>query len=81
MLELYYTLFDKCCDVDSFEEPEVNTDFLYLALAHYNFYDYIRPSKKAKLAALREHDCVVYFKADDATSSSIDFVAKNRKSQ
>ena len=81
MLELFYTLFDKYWDVDSFEEPEVNTDSLYLALAHEDLYNYIRPSKKAELAALREHDCVVYFKADDATNFSIDFVAKNRKAQ
>ena len=81
MLELYYIVFDKCCDVDSIEELEVNTDSIYLDLAHDNLYDYIRPSKKAELAALREHNCVVYFKSDDVKTSSIDFVAINRKAQ
>ena len=42
----------------------MDTDFLYLALAHDNWYDYIRPSKKAEGEALREHDCDDSFKAD-----------------
>ena len=33
MLELYYTFFDKFCDVSQFEELEMHTDSLYLALA------------------------------------------------
>ena len=33
MLELYYNFFDKFCDVDTFEELEMDTDSLYLALA------------------------------------------------
>ena len=47
MLELYYNFFDKFCDVDTFEELEMDTDSLYLALAHDNLYNCIRPSKKA----------------------------------
>ena len=47
MLELYYNFFDKFCDIDTFEELEMDTDSLYLALAHDNLYDCIRPSKKA----------------------------------
>ena len=64
MLELYYIFFDKFCDVDTFEELEMDTDSLYLALAHDNLYDCIRPSKKADWETLREHDCDDSFKAD-----------------
>ena len=64
MLELYYTFFDKFCDVDTFEELEMDTDSLYLALAHDILHDCIRPSKKAEWEALREHNCDDSFKAD-----------------
>ena len=64
MLELYYNFFDKFCDVDTFEWLEIETDSLYLALAHDKLYDCIRPSKKAECEALREHDCADSFKAD-----------------
>ena len=33
MLEIYYNFFDKFCDVNKFEELEMDTDSLYLALA------------------------------------------------
>ena len=33
MLELYYNFFTKLCDVNKFEELEMDTDSLYLALA------------------------------------------------
>ena len=33
MLEPYYNFFDKFCDVNEFEELEMDTDTLYLALA------------------------------------------------
>ena len=52
MLELYYYFFDKFCDVDKFEELEMDTDFLYLAPAHRNLYDCIRPFKKEEWEAL-----------------------------
>ena len=64
MLELYYNFFDKFCDVNTFEELEMDTDSLYLALAHNNSYDCILPSKKSEWEALREHDCDDSFKAD-----------------
>ena len=33
MLELYYNFFTRSCDVNKFEELEMDTDSLYLALA------------------------------------------------
>ena len=32
MLELYYNIFDKYCDVTRYEELDMDTDSLYLAL-------------------------------------------------
>ena len=51
MLELYYNFFDRFCNVDKFEELEMDTDSLYLALAHENLYDCIRPAKKQEWEA------------------------------
>ena len=45
MLELYYNFFYKFCDVNNFEELEMDTDSLYLALAEENLYDCIQPEK------------------------------------
>ena len=47
MLELYYNFFDEFCDVNKFEELELDTDSLYLALTEENFYDCIKPDKRA----------------------------------
>ena len=63
MLELYYNFFDRFCDVNKFE-LEMDTDSLYLALAHENLYDCIRPAKKQEWEALRQQDCDDYFQAD-----------------
>ena len=46
MLELYYNFFDKICDVQKFEELEMDTDSLYLALAHENLYDSNKPEMR-----------------------------------
>ena len=46
MLELYYNFFDKYCDLTKFEELEMDTDSLYLALSEHNLYDFIRPAMK-----------------------------------
>ena len=64
MLELYYNFFDKFCDVNKFEELEMDTDSLYLALAEENLYDCIQPDKRAAWEKMRESDCRDSFKAD-----------------
>ena len=46
MLELYYNFFDRLCDVNKFEELEVDTDSLTLALAEEKLYDCIQPEKR-----------------------------------
>ena len=48
MLELYYNFFTRFCDVNKFEELEMDTDSLYLALAEKELEDCIRPEMKAE---------------------------------
>ena len=64
MLELYYNFFNEFCDVNKFEELEMDTDSLYLALAEENLYDCIKPDKRAAWEKMRENDCRDSFKAD-----------------
>ena len=55
MLELYYNLFTKFCDTDKYEEMEMETDSLYLALAEEkckNVYE-VRKSKSGSCYAAK----------------------------
>ena len=64
MLELYYNFLTKFCDVNKFEELEMDTDSLYLALAEKELEDCIRPAMRAEWQTLRSNDCVDSFTAD-----------------
>ena len=64
MLELYYNFFHKYCDENKFEELEMDTDSLYLALAEDNLDDCILPEKKAQWTLIRRNDCRDDFIAD-----------------
>ena len=64
MLELYYNLFTKLCDVNNFEELEMATDSSYLALAEKELEDCIRPEMRAEWQRLRSNDCVDSVTAD-----------------
>ena len=46
-----------------FEELEMDTDSIYLALAH-NLYECFRPAKKEERETLREKDCEDSFRAN-----------------
>ena len=48
ILELYYHFFTKLYDVNKFEELEMDTDSLYLALGEKELEDCIRPEMKAE---------------------------------
>ena len=45
MLELYYNFFKKFCNTDKYEELEMDTDSLYLALSKENWENVILPKK------------------------------------
>ena len=64
MLELYYNFFTRFCNVNKFEELEMDTDSLYLALAEKEQEDCIRPEMKAEWEKLRSDDCVDSFPSD-----------------
>ena len=64
MLELYYNIFTRFCDINQFEELEMDTDSLYLALAEKELEDCIRPEMRAEWQRLRSNDCVDSFTAD-----------------
>ena len=53
MLELYYNFFTRFCDVNKFEELEMDTDSLYLALAEKEIEDCIRAEMRVEWQRLR----------------------------
>ena len=64
MLELYYNFFKKFCDTEKYEELEMDTDYLYLALSEENLEDVILPEKRAEWYQLRSRDCTDSFTAN-----------------
>ena len=64
MLKLYYNFFTRFCDVNKFEELEMDTDSLYVALAEKELEDCIRPEMRAEWQRLRSNDCVDSFTAE-----------------
>ena len=63
ILELYYNFFKKFCDTDKYEELEMDTDCLSLALSEENLEDVILPEKRAEWEQLRSKDCSDNFTA------------------
>ena len=55
LLELYYNFFNKFCDVNKFEELEMDADSLYLALAGEEPEDCIRSEMRAECQRLRSN--------------------------
>ena len=64
MLELYYNFFERFCDVNKFEELEMDTDSLYLALSEKELYDCIREESENEWGLLRTEDCKDDFTAN-----------------
>ena len=64
MLELYYDFFTRFCDVNKFEDLEMDTDSLYLALAEKELENCKRLEMRAEWQRLRSNDCVDSFTAD-----------------
>ena len=68
MLELYYNFFSRFCDLNKFEELEMDTDSLYLTLAEKQLEDSIRPEMRAEWQRLHSNDCVDSCSADAVAS-------------
>ena len=67
ILELYYNFFRKFCDTEKYEELEIDTDSLYLALSEKNLEDIILPEKRNEweaIRSLRSQDCTDSFTAN-----------------
>ena len=64
MLELYYNSFKNFCDTAKYEELEMDTDSLYLALSEKNLEDVILPEKRAEWDHSRSEDCTDNFTAN-----------------
>ena len=64
MLELYYNFFKKFCDTEKYEELEMDTDSLYLALSEENLEDIVFPEKRNEWEAICSRDCTDSFTAN-----------------
>ena len=64
LLELYYNCVKKFCDTDKYEELEMDTASLYIALLEENFEDVILPKKRAEWKQLRSKNCTNNFTAN-----------------
>ena len=54
----------KFCDTEKYEELEMDTDSLYLALSEENLEDIILPEKRNEWEAIRSRDCTESFTAN-----------------
>ena len=61
MLELYFIFFKKFCDTDKYEDFEMHTNSLYLALSEENLEDVFLPEKQAEWNQLPSKDCTDNF--------------------
>ena len=68
MLELYYNFSERFCDVNKFDELEIDTDSLYLALSEKKLYDCIRQESKAEWKLMRTEDRKDGFTANATTN-------------
>ena len=66
MLQLYYNSLKKL--TDKYEELEMDTDSLYLALSEENLEDVILPKERAEWDQLRSEDCTDNFTANAAAN-------------
>ena len=64
MLELYYNFFETFCDTKTYEELEMDTDSLYLALSEKDLEEIVLPERRNEWEALRSRDCSDSFTAN-----------------
>ena len=64
MLKLYHNFFKSFCDTDKYEELEMETDSLYLALSEENLEDVSVPEKRAEWDQLHSKNCNDNFTAN-----------------
>ena len=57
MLELYYDFFKKFCDTEKYEELEMDTVSLYLALSEEKLEDFFLPERRNEWETISSRDC------------------------
>ena len=77
MFELYYSFFERFCDVNKFEELEMDTDSLFLALSEKKLHDCIREESKAEWELMRTEDCKDDFTANATTNFLLEPAAQS----
>ena len=70
-------MFSKFCDFNTFEEMEMYTDSLYLAVAHDSLVDCIKPDMREVWNNIRMNDCSNGFAADSSNNFSTALVVPN----
>ena len=68
ILELYHNFFTNFCDTDKYEEIEMDTDSLCLALGEKELYNCIRTEKRQEWELLRSTDCIDSFTEDSCSN-------------
>ena len=68
MLELFYNFFRKFCDFNSFEKKEMDTDSLYLTVAHDSLGVCLKPDMREVWNNIRMNDCSNTFAADSSNN-------------
>ena len=68
LLEPYNNFFERFCDVNKFEELEMDTDSLYLALSEKELHNCNRGESKFERELLRTEDCKDDFTANATTN-------------
>ena len=66
MLEFHYNFFQKFCDFNSFEEMEMDTHSLSLAMAHDSLEDCIKSDTRQVWNNIRMNDCSNTFAAESS---------------
>ena len=81
MLEMYYSFFQKFCDFNTFEEMEMDTDSLYLALADDSLEDCIKPDMREVWNNFGMNDCsireLVVPNLSNMINESLDYSRRN----
>ena len=77
MLELYYNFFEEFCDVNKFEDLEMDTDSLYLAPSEKELYDCIRAESNDEWGLLKQKIAKMISKLMQQTTSFLEPAAQN----
>ena len=77
MLELCYKFFGRFCDVNKFEEFEMDTDSLYLAQSEKELYDFNREESEGEWELMRTEDSKDDFTTNGTTKFSLEPATQN----